>query len=641
LALKFKIELQYRIKTKPSMDIQPANRTPPDIEKLTEQARSNSAVYKTKLLALAIVGDLALTVAQVLPFVLPALLAAMFFDVALFYWLTAALAVFLAWVFRPSYRTEGGFVSQEQAPALFSEIESLRQTMDVHYPMQVRIDDSFNASALQTRGIFGLFGTKCVLTLGLPLLIALDQTQLRAVLAHEFGHFSRRHGLFGHWLYRARIGWLSFASQVSDSDAAFDRAAAWYAQRFVPFFIKRSFVHSRQCEYEADADAAVAVGNAQFAQALSRVALLGRHWDALFQKEMTRLQTEAEDAPLDYFERYEESIARLTDQDLRELLALELEERTNWIDTHPSLPDRLAAIRQTATSVQSSGSPAIDLLGPCAEQIKATQAAAWALRVGADWQLEHAWRSVCAVPLSNTDSQVAANWPLRRRIERIGALAQMEHANFLSEAFGLREIFPDDEAVKYFVGVGLLQERDVKAITLLESIARAHPALRLKIFSIVSMYYANQADDVQARRWRAWADAAAPGFAQAGFTAVSKFLDGHGQTGDVDQRWRACFAKMVGSPFQPVTRIWVGEVSTTLQYSSEREPLHVDAQVLALEIDPVQLATAKRDEDAIAARYVEFACRMFGPDVIVAAHTFFTTQAQPAACTDSLLIAKR
>ena len=111
-------------------------------------------------------------------------------------------------------------------------------------------DAELNASAAETRGLFGVLGTRRVLTLGVPLLGTLSREELMAVIAHEYGHFSRRHGRLGHWLYRARVGWLRYAEHVDESDSTFYRAAAWYAARFVPYFSARSFVHSRQCEYE-------------------------------------------------------------------------------------------------------------------------------------------------------------------------------------------------------------------------------------------------------------------------------------------------------------------------------------------------------------------------------------------------------
>ncbi len=67
-------------------------------------------------------------------------------------------------------RLQGRALTREQAPLLFAEIDAIRDKLQVRKRMEVMLDDSFNAGALETRGFFGLFGTRRVLFLGVPLL---------------------------------------------------------------------------------------------------------------------------------------------------------------------------------------------------------------------------------------------------------------------------------------------------------------------------------------------------------------------------------------------------------------------------------------------------------------------------------------
>ena len=248
------------------------------LECLQRKAAQNPRAYRRRLAVLAVAGDIALTAIQV---ILP-LAALVLFGVlnalvllgglptipVLFYWVGAAALIFLVWLVRPTVRWDGRELTAQQAPDLHEAIIELRRRLQVPGRMHVFLDDSFNAGAAESRGFLGLFGTRFALTLGVPLLAALSGDQVLAVIAHELGHFSRRHGRLGHWLYRARVGWIDYARQVEESDSPFDRAAAWYSSRFVPFFSIHCFVHSRQCEYEADADAALAVGGERVAGAL-------------------------------------------------------------------------------------------------------------------------------------------------------------------------------------------------------------------------------------------------------------------------------------------------------------------------------------------------------------------------------------
>src|SRR6185295_19361664 len=170
-------------------------------------------------------------------------------------WLGVAAIAFFIWVFRPTFSLPDREL-KEPVPKLHAELGALKKKLRVPGHMKIYLDDRLNAAAMQTRGYFGVVGTRSGLILGVPLLLALSREQVLAVVAHEFGHFSRRHGLLGQWLYRARAGWIEYTKQVQQSDSVLDVAAAALAEEFLPYFSARSFVESRQCEYEADADAA-------------------------------------------------------------------------------------------------------------------------------------------------------------------------------------------------------------------------------------------------------------------------------------------------------------------------------------------------------------------------------------------------
>ena len=45
------------------------------------------------------------------------------------------------------------------------------------------------------------------LTVGLPLLLAIDRPRILAVMAHEYGHLRGGHGRFAAWIYRTRLSW--------------------------------------------------------------------------------------------------------------------------------------------------------------------------------------------------------------------------------------------------------------------------------------------------------------------------------------------------------------------------------------------------------------------------------------------------
>src|SRR5262245_9545564 len=132
---------------------------PAIIDRLQREALGNPRAYRLRLALLAIAGDIALTVAQVLPLAAPIIFGVLLVNRWPFYWLGAATLVFLAWLLRPTFRFEGREVKADEAPRLHKDIAALRKTLDVDRRLRVYLDDSFNASAAETRGLFGRFGT--------------------------------------------------------------------------------------------------------------------------------------------------------------------------------------------------------------------------------------------------------------------------------------------------------------------------------------------------------------------------------------------------------------------------------------------------------------------------------------------------
>ena len=70
-------------------------------------------------------------------------------------------------------------------------------------PKHVYVMDDMNAFVAQRGGIMG-FGSRRVMGVGLPLMRVLGVSELRAVLAHEMGHFFGGDTRLGPWIYKTR-----------------------------------------------------------------------------------------------------------------------------------------------------------------------------------------------------------------------------------------------------------------------------------------------------------------------------------------------------------------------------------------------------------------------------------------------------
>src|SRR5690606_29383698 len=100
----------------------------------------------------------------------------------------------------------------------------------------IDVDAMANASASFRRGLLSFFGNDLVLTLGLPLVAALDLRQLTGVLAHELGHFRQGLAMRLTYIIQRINGW--FFRVVYERDGWDERlAAATHEQAFQPVIL--------------------------------------------------------------------------------------------------------------------------------------------------------------------------------------------------------------------------------------------------------------------------------------------------------------------------------------------------------------------------------------------------------------------
>jgi Zn-dependent protease with chaperone function len=238
----------------------------------------------------------------------------------------------------------GLVLTAADAPLLFDFLGALRRKTRGPHIHHVLVTEDMNAAIMQIPRL-GLFGWQTnYLLLGLPILQALSPDQMKAVIAHEFGHLAGAHGKFSAWIYRIRKTWAQLAQQIAMrsqwSAFLFRGFFAWYA----PFFSAYSFVFARANEYEADRFAAEAVGADVAGAALISVEMKAQHLSSVFWPEFERQVEMVPEPPTPphaaMAQFFGGSASRGEASDLKALLA----RQTGLADTHPSLADRLKAL---------------------------------------------------------------------------------------------------------------------------------------------------------------------------------------------------------------------------------------------------------------------------------------------------------
>jgi Zn-dependent protease with chaperone function len=248
---------------------------------------------------------------------------------------------------------------RREAPELWRLIEDLAAQLNTRPPSRVYLTSEVNASVSEEAGMLGFTVGERTLYLGVPLLIWLTPTQLRAVLCHEFGHYAGRHTRFGAITYRGAASLdstlfrLRMTAQSGDASGyawLFKAAIGAYAR----VYLWLSLAVRRRQEIEADAMAARVAGPAATAGALRAVHALGYAWAGfldMFVRPVQRLGY----VPEDLFEAF---AAMADDPFVRERLAdlreHPVDERGSALDSHPPLARRLLLI-EALPAKESSG----------------------------------------------------------------------------------------------------------------------------------------------------------------------------------------------------------------------------------------------------------------------------------------------
>lgn len=284
-------------------------------------------------------------------------------------------------------------LSAKDAPALFEALERIRKKVKGPPIHQVYLDAEFNASISQ-RPRYGLFGGAVnSLTVGLPLLMAIDRQRLLAVLAHEYGHLRGGHGTFAAWVYRTRLSWAKLHHGMRGDDGVVAAATQAFLRWYFPRFSARTFALARQDEYEADRIAGRLLGKEVAAAALTEIAIKSEwlhqefwpgHWagaasNALPQGPFGAMKTLLAMAPPEDFAR--ESLR----QALRRISDLE--------DTHPVLRDRLDSLGAGKGLPAWSARPALELLGASGARWVAHFDRQWCRENASGWKQHHAYLS--------------------------------------------------------------------------------------------------------------------------------------------------------------------------------------------------------------------------------------------------------
>lgn len=196
-------------------------------------------------------------------------------------------------------------IYEEDEPELFTFIRKVADEVGTHFPQKIFLIPDVNASVFYNSSFLSLFfPSRKNLNIGLGLVNSLNLSEFKAVLAHEFGHFSQNSMRLGSYVYYVNQviynmlyrndGWISAANGIAGIHQIlwfFVRMAAYIVQgvqwvlRQMYGIINRQYLSlSREMEFHADTISASVSGSNNMSQALRQVELGSETYSRIIDK---------------------------------------------------------------------------------------------------------------------------------------------------------------------------------------------------------------------------------------------------------------------------------------------------------------------------------------------------------------------
>lgn len=281
------------------------------------------------------------------------------------WWFCIQMALYLV---RPLFMVNRDYddsrreVDRDDCPELFAMIEDVAGKTGNKMPSHVYLSAEQNACVFyETTSIWSVFfPTGKSLMVGTGLLYGLNESELKAIIAHEFGHFSQHSMKVGTITYRLLLvirGMIEL-TQEEQHEAALSRAdsdssKAWFhiagdamasvtrlTIRFYNYIEKKNRSLSRYMEFEADAVACKIVGARPFISSICKLEVLSRRY-GMYENIIARLLQEKK--YIGDYERGYEIVENLFAEDEGEYISYD-QLRTTLANRESKFPSRIVVI---------------------------------------------------------------------------------------------------------------------------------------------------------------------------------------------------------------------------------------------------------------------------------------------------------
>lgn len=295
-------------------------------------------------------------------------------------------------------------ISEPEQPRLFAFTRQLASDIGTPFPKRIYLSADVNACVFYDSSFWSMFlPVKKNLQIGLGLVNAINLSELKAVIAHEFGHFSQRSMKLGSFVYNVNkvihnmlfenSGYSSTLNAFANASGVFTFFAHITAGivngiqsilKDMYEMVNKGYMSlSREMEFHADAVAASVSGSQSLITALRKIDLAdtsyqevirlcnewvpeGKRVSNLFDNQQAVLQVIAQKNKL----KLQDSQAIISDRFFTERIPNRINFKDQWA-SHPLQTDREDQLQKLAIQAEEFNQPAHTLFDGW-DQVKAT-----------------------------------------------------------------------------------------------------------------------------------------------------------------------------------------------------------------------------------------------------------------------------
>ncbi|OOQ57939.1 M48 family metallopeptidase [Mucilaginibacter pedocola] len=209
-------------------------------------------------------------------------------------------------LFKKSHTDYSGMIeiTEAEQPQLFAFINKITEEAEAPKPKRIYISPDVNASVFYDSSFWSMFfPVKKNLKIGLGLVNSVNVSEFKAVMAHEFGHFSQRSMKFGSYVYnlnkviynmlydnegyqKALSAWASLHAilrLMAMLNVKIIEGMQWILRQVYVVLNKSHMSLSRQMEFHADAVSAYVTGSNHLVTSLKRLEIGQVCYDGLLE----------------------------------------------------------------------------------------------------------------------------------------------------------------------------------------------------------------------------------------------------------------------------------------------------------------------------------------------------------------------